>query len=70
MKICGKIHDIGSVGLEDGGVIAQGMVVLSNGIPTDWLTSLLIRKIIIVRSKKLLLDEYSIMRRCKTRNYC
>ena len=48
MGVGGKIHGIGSIGFEDGGIVIQGTVVLSNGIPIDWRISLLIGKRILV----------------------
>ena len=51
MKVRGKTHDIGSVRLEDGGGVAQGALVLSNGIPIDLLVLLLMQKRILVRGR-------------------
>ena len=70
MKVSGKIHESCSVGLEDSGVVPQGTVVLSNEVPTDWLTLILRGKIILVSGSESLLDEYGIVGRCNTRNYC
>ena len=51
MGVGGKIHGIGSIGFEDGGIVIQGTVVLSNGIPIDLLVLLLMQKRILVRGR-------------------